>query len=167
MQKNVKVYFGFAALLTAILGTLSHFCYEWSGRLFLVGLVTPVSESIWEHCKLLFFPMALCCFYLVKKLHASFPSIGCALSAGNLIGCILIPVLYYTYTGVTGLHSTVVDVLIFLVSVLCAYYSAYRLILREKTGSYCSVYIILCILLAAAFFLFTYYPPKLPLFLAP
>ena len=41
-------------LCVSILGTLLHFTYRWSGR---NPLIAPVNESVWEHMKLLFFPM--------------------------------------------------------------------------------------------------------------
>ena len=33
-------------------GTLIHFLYGLSGEFFLVGLLAPVNESVWEHLKL-------------------------------------------------------------------------------------------------------------------
>ena len=41
-------------LSVSLLGTLLHFTYRWSGR---NPLIAPVNESVWEHMKLLFFPM--------------------------------------------------------------------------------------------------------------
>jgi len=35
-----------------ILGTLSHFFYDWSGQNIIVGMFCPVNESVWEHLKL-------------------------------------------------------------------------------------------------------------------
>ena len=34
-------------LFTSVLGTLSHFFYEWSGDSTFIGLVCPISESAW------------------------------------------------------------------------------------------------------------------------
>lgn len=36
---------------------LLHFVYDWSGEATIVGLFTPVNESVWEHLKLLFWPL--------------------------------------------------------------------------------------------------------------
>ena len=36
-------------LWTLMIGTLSHFFYQWSGENFFVGLLSPVNETIWEH----------------------------------------------------------------------------------------------------------------------
>lgn len=59
MQKKLLAFIIIGVLVTSVLGTLFHFTYDWSGQNFLVGLFTPVSESTWEHMKLLFFPMLL------------------------------------------------------------------------------------------------------------
>ena len=55
----LKRYTAAGILFTAVLGTLTHFCYQWSGENPLLALVVPVSESTWEHMKMLFFPMLL------------------------------------------------------------------------------------------------------------
>lgn len=38
-------------------GTLLHFLYGLSGEFFLVGLLAPVNESVWEHLKLALWPI--------------------------------------------------------------------------------------------------------------
>ena len=40
-------------------GTLIHFLYGLSGEFFLVGLLAPVNESVWEHLKLALWPTTL------------------------------------------------------------------------------------------------------------
>ena len=46
-------------LTAAVLGTLAHFAYRWSGGALLAGVFCAVNESVWEHMKLLFFPVFL------------------------------------------------------------------------------------------------------------
>lgn len=54
---NFQTYFGIGFVL--VLGTLSHFFFDWSGENRLVGIFAAVNESTWEHLKLLFFPALL------------------------------------------------------------------------------------------------------------
>ena len=63
--KNVSLwqFSGFAA--TALLGTLLHFLYDWTGQNVFAALVSGVNESTWEHMKLLYFPLFI--FALVQK----------------------------------------------------------------------------------------------------
>ncbi len=62
-------------LFVIVLGTLMHFMYNWSGKHPFAGLIAPVNESVWEHMKLLFFPMLLqvfgCC--AMKPIPAAYP----------------------------------------------------------------------------------------------
>ncbi len=59
MSKNYNKFVLFGIIFTFILGTLLHFVYEWSGSNVIVGIFSPVNESVWEHLKLLYFPMSL------------------------------------------------------------------------------------------------------------
>ena len=62
MQRNctqIKKWEIAEFIFIAIVGTLLHFVYDWSGQNPAVGIIAPVSESTWEHLKLLFFPFLL------------------------------------------------------------------------------------------------------------
>lgn len=52
-----------AFLLTALAGSALHFAYDLCPSP-LVGLFCPVSESVWEHLKLLYAPFLVCGFVL-------------------------------------------------------------------------------------------------------
>jgi hypothetical protein len=52
-----------------LVGTLSHFTYDWSNKNQIVGLFTAVNESTWEHIKLLIFPTILLMIF-------EYPSLG-------------------------------------------------------------------------------------------
>ena len=54
---RIKQFHIVGLLFTLLTGFLLHFVYEWSGDNPLVGLFSPVNESVWEHLKLLFFPI--------------------------------------------------------------------------------------------------------------
>ena len=58
-MKYAKLYFAAGLIFSAVLGTLSHFFYKWSGQNPVIALVSPVNESTWEHMKLVFFPILL------------------------------------------------------------------------------------------------------------
>lgn len=125
--KRLKSYTITGAFFVLILGTLSHFFYEWSGRNLIVGLFSPVNESIWEHMKLLFFPTLLYSLIAVPRLKSDYPCVTSAYLAGILIGTLMIPALYYTYTGILGHHIFVFDIAIFVLSVIIAFFAVYRL----------------------------------------
>lgn len=156
-----------AAILVSVLGTLAHFVYDWSGGNSLVGLFTPVSESTWEHMKLLFFPMLIVSGAVWLYLRKDYPCIGFSLLAGLLIGTALIPLLFYSYTGILGFTITAVDIAIFYISVITAFFIAYKnAVICPPTGKKILL-IAITVLTALAFFWFTYHPPALGIFADP
>lgn len=42
-----------------IMGILFHMAYDWSHQNFMVGLISPINESKWEHWKIVFWPVIL------------------------------------------------------------------------------------------------------------
>lgn len=54
---NIKKWQIFASIFCLILGTILHFTYEWFNYNVIVGLFSAINESVWEHLKLLFYPM--------------------------------------------------------------------------------------------------------------
>lgn len=150
-----------------IIGTLSHFVYEWSNENFLVGLFCPVNESTWEHMKLAFFPMLLFSAFLYRCFSSEFPCIIYSAPRGILWSTLLIPVLFYTYTGILGKNYFILDLLTFGISIA----QGFRIFFCDSTK--CSnscrfIFLwILIFLLAACFFVFSYMPPNIPLFQAP
>lgn len=166
-MKGLKSYMIKGAIFVSILGTILHFAYEWSGNNIIVGLFTPINESIWEHTKLIFFPMLIYSLYLKKKIGTQYPCISSAMTFGALFGVLLIIALYYTYSGIIGYNVSFVDISIFYISVIIAFYTAYRLTLSCSAERYNSVLQILQIILICLFITFTFSPPGIPLFINP
>lgn len=164
---SIRKYWIIGILFIGIVGTLSHFVFEWTGNHPLAGLFSPVSESIWEHIKLLFFPMLLYTFFLKAVWKSSQPCILYAMLAGNLLGCVIIPILYYSYSGILGFQITAIDIGIFYFSILIAFTTAYRLALSGKAVLWRYRLILITGILAVLFWVFTCQPPNLGLFLAP
>ena len=61
MQKknSILIFEIISTIFVMVLGTLLHFTYKWSNNNMLVGIFSPINESIWEHLKLMFFPMLI------------------------------------------------------------------------------------------------------------
>lgn len=166
-MSRLKRYTVIGIFFVILLGTLSHFLYDWSGKHVTVGLFTPVSESVWEHMKLLFFPMLLYSLFLIPRLRGDFPCLPSSLWAGLLAGTLAIPVLYYVYTRILGRDIFVLDLGTFLLSVLIAFRTSYRLSLSCRAKPF-GVILACCVcILLACFLWFTYHPPKAGLFADP
>ncbi len=154
-------------LLVSVFGSLLHFAYGASGENFLVGLVSPVNESTWEHMKLLFFPMLLYLLLALPRLKSSWPCVVSALPSGILAGAFLIPILFYTYSGVLGFHNLILDIAVFLVSTAAGFLIFYRRALNCRSERYSLTLNLLLMIIGGLFFLFTYFPPSIGLFVSP
>ncbi len=165
-KKGTYGIFGF--LFVGALGTLFHFVYEWSGNFAPLGLFFPINESIWEHLKLLYFPVLLWWFIdgrLRKGKHRVFASRMWAL---NLALC-FIPVAHYTYSGILGRRLDWVDIGLFFVADALYFVLAERFISKKKEEDEGEniLAVIAFFLWMFAFFLFTFLTPSLALFQNP
>lgn len=166
-MKKLKKYTFSGALFVLLTGTLSHFVYQWSGNNFIVGFFVPVSESTWEHMKLCFFPMLLYSFFMNHRLKYDFPCVTSGLLSGILLGTFLIPVMFYTYTGILGNHYLPFDIATFLASVLVTFVTVYRLALSCRLHAHTTWLAVAVFAMLLCFLVFTYFPPSLGLFHSP
>lgn len=158
MNKRYKKITGLGILWTLVLGTLSHFFYQWSHENMLVGLFSPVNESVWEHLKLLFFPALTYMLIEQKVMGKAMPGLFGKNLLGLLAGLLAMPLLFYGYTAFSGKSILWVDIGIFCVCVLLTFLLPYKLrnrqISKEAEGA---VRKILWILLAAFLFVSLYF----------
>lgn len=166
-MKYVKYYLAAGLIFTAVLGTLSHFFYGWSGQNPLIALFSPVSESTWEHMKLVFFPLLFWSLFAPSKVTDALPALRSALLAGGLAGTWSIPVLFYTYSGILGRNIAFIDIAIFYIAVLISFGLARKLCTSARMEDAGSVIGILTIIMVLAFFLFTFSAPRGGLFAVP
>ena len=165
-MKTLKWFCVIGVIVTVILGVLSHFVYEWTGENFFAGLFFPVNESTWEHMKLLFFPMFAYALFAGKKIEEQYPCIYNAMFTGILVGLALIPTLFYTYTGILGFNVDWLNIALFVISVLMAYYAVYRMA-QTCTGKDSKLLRYVMYAVVLAFMIFSVYPPELGLFVSP
>lgn len=154
-------------IFTSVLGTLSHFFWEWSDRSTLIALISPVNESTWEHMKLLFFPALLWSFLLPPAVRKTFPSMRAAVQLGGIAGTLCIPVLFYTYSGILGRTVTAADIAVFYISVIFAFTAAAKLNSANRIFDRQNAVYFLSALFAALFFFFTFNPPNIGIFQIP
>ena len=166
MKKNLFVIEFIGLTFTAVLGTILHFLYEWTGLKGL-AVISAVNESTWEHMKLVFVPYFI--FAVAQSFfNKDYNNFWFIKLIGILTSTISIPILFYTLTGSFGTLSAVVNIIIFFVSVFNGYFLEIYLfnkIKGKKWLEWISVAVIIAIFIL--FIIFTFYPPKIPLFLHP
>ena len=95
-------------------GTLLHFVYGWTGENRVVGLYAPVSESSWEHLKLLFTPFLIYTIAEYFWLGKQYRGYLLVRAEGVWLGMLTILSSFYTYQGILGFHCLPLDILTFL-----------------------------------------------------
>ena len=130
-------------------GTLLHFAYEWSGENTAVGIFSAVNEGIWEHLKLLFYPVLI---FSVFEYFAYAKSISAFVPA-RLIGTLL----------------GVVNIIIFVLSVFITFiYTAIAVKTKPKSAAVCTtISVLVVVLFIILFTAFTFNPPHINLFADP
>ncbi len=155
-------------LFTAALGTFLHFLFDLTGQNWIAGLFSAVNESIWEHMKLIFYPMFLFALAENRVWGKDIPQFWCIKLLGISLGLALIPVLYYTYTGILGTSADWFNIVIFFLTAAASYrletvlfQRGYACRLQSDTA------LVILWLFAAVFTLLTFRPPQIPLFQDP
>ena len=165
MQKknSILIFEIISTIFVMVLGTLLHFTYKWSGNNVIVGIFSPINESIWEHLKLMFFPMLIT--IIVGYLYKG-KDIDNYLSSkviGTIVMLSFTIVFYYTYSGILGTNYTGVDVSIFFIAVALGQYVSHKLMKTKFHGNNI-IAIITLLALLLCFVVFTFFPPNIALF---
>lgn len=169
MKSNIKKWCIVGTLFIILFGTLLHFVYEWSGNNPLVGIFGAVNESTWEHLKLLFWPALMYSIIEYIFVGKDFNNYITGKAISFYVGILLIITLFYTYTGIIGSNCLVIDISIFIISVIISQCIGYKIITSKSDVStnVNMISFIAIILLVLAFVVFTFNPPQIPLFKDP
>lgn len=154
-----------SALWIFLLTSILHFAYSFT-RFFPLSFISSVNESVWEHTKITFFAALFYDIFLYFRyfkgcnnfIFSLFPSLASII--------ITIPFLFYGYTGILGFNILIIDLAIAYVAALISQYILIHFCKSKKDYSSLKTFsIIMVIAMVIMFFLFTWYPPKLPLFI--
>ena len=155
-------------IFTGIMGVLLHFLYDLTGQNVFVAPFSAVNESIWEHMKLLFYPMFVFAIIESRFTGKDYKNFWCVKLIGIVLGILTIPVIYYTYNGAFGSSRDWVNIAIFFIAAAIIYFIETKLLNRGKPSCNrpLAAFSVLC-LIALIFIEFTFIPPHLPLFADP
>ncbi len=155
-------------VFSVAVGTLLHFLYAWSGEKIIFAPISAVNESTFEHMKILFSPLFI--FAIIQWFFwgRDCTNYWCIKLVGILVGTTLIPVLFYTYTGVFGASIDLINILIFFISSAIAFVVETKLFKSGRAFCLSPVlaFVLLCVI-AALFTIFTFAPPHIPIFKDP
>ena len=153
-------------ILELILGTLLHFIYEWSGNNAIIASFSAVNESVLEHLKLVFYNMLILVlieYYFVKNIANNYIE---AKAIGIFTAISFIVISFFTYTGIIGTNFFIIDILIFIISIILGEWTSYKLMKRKNESTIQTKILAggILIFLLSCFIIFTYVTPQVNLF---
>ena len=152
-----------------IIATPIHFLYELTGKIAIVGAITPVNESIGEHFKLATIPVILwwiISYYILKRnVDIDLKKWIFSGAISTLMMPIIITTFYYTYTGALGISSLVLDIFSLLLALIVGQYLAFQSYKKVRiTNIKFTLGILIIIIIIMCTIVFTFYPPHIPMF---
>lgn len=167
IDKNLKLNILISTILLFTIGSFLHFAYEFSNNNILVGLFTPVNESIFEHLKLSLYPIMFwwIIFFLLKKNKYSLDKNKWFLGAltSIIVSIILIPTIYYLLKCGIGIEQPIINIIILYISLLISQYIGFH-VYEYSANSNFLVSVIIITLISISFIILTIFSPKIPLF---
>lgn len=165
MEQKLKRSEIIGCLFVWIAGTLLHFVYDWTNQNQIIGLISPVNESVWEHLKLLLFPTIVYSVFQYFYVGREYLNYFTAKLLGILSGMLVIVIGFYGSLAIFGKPITWIDIALFLIGVAVSFIVSYQFMVKRNVSEgveILSFFILLLIIIL--FWAFTYYPPDFFLF---
>jgi len=148
-----------------VVGAAWHFFYSSTG-VQLIGLISPVNESVWEHSKMGTYPILIFSIIMGFYFKEQIPHFWAAQAIAIYSVPIIMIGLFYFYTFFTGHHILAIDISIFAICIALAQWLSYKLLtgqLNPVISPSVALASIAVLVLVTSYF--TYFPPKVHLFL--
>lgn len=116
-KKNKKWKCILMLLVTLVIGSLLHNVYVWFPNGF-TALIAPVNESLWEHTKIIFYPLLLAGFLCNREKN---PVAGAAWGLAAVIAGAGMLVTAYVYHRIFEQDSFVFDIVLFVATILLGF----------------------------------------------
>jgi len=164
-MKKLIIWEYVGALVIVLAGTLLHSLYHNTG-FWLLALISPVNESIWEHLKIGIWPVLLFAvieYPFIKDVAKNFVAAK-AVQAYATSAAVL--AIFYSYTFILGHNLLPLDILTFIIAVIIGQYLSYRILAAKELDevfdqiSTYAIYILIGVILYV-----TYFPPHYPMFM--
>jgi len=165
-KKSLLLFEIISTLFILTLGVILHFVFEWTNNNVFIGIFSAINESIWEHLKILFFPILITIVIGHFYFKNDIPNYLCIKTKGLLLALAFIVVFYYTYSGILGTHIAIIDICSFVfTTILCEYYTYKKIKLNTPCNN--TIAVIILLILVICFTIFTFNPPHIGIFKDP
>lgn len=150
------------------LGSCLHFVFEWSGNSLAVAVIGAVNESTWEHLKLAYWPSIAWTMLEFAWLRSTVENLAWAKAVGVATSLLCIVLGAFAIDRLLDSPVLAVHICLFAGSVSIGQAVSWSLLRygRRRPGTrLCGIFSL--VVLAIAFGVFTFRPPKLPLWRDP
>jgi hypothetical protein len=157
--KNPYQNIWFWILATVLLGTFWHFGYELFGKNFLAGMVFPINESVWEHQKIVYFPLLIA--GIVGYIKSKNTRLWLGTFMGVMIAMLAVFFGFYLYSAFVA-DSLLADIILYVLSIILGMYTAWWVVINLKSAQKFAVPAIVGLIIIAAVLVYlTINPTKL------
>ena len=119
-------------IIFTIMGSLLHFTYKKSGNNFFVGLFTPINESVFEHLKLVIFPIIIFSIFFYFFTEKRFNNIFFISFISICIACF--SVIFINYLGNIKLQFALLGVICLFLPMCAISYLKLRKLEEKQTS---------------------------------
>ena len=148
-------------IIEFLIGSVLHFVYD----IFpysVVALIAPVNESIFEHLKLVLYPMLLIDIILLLRNKKTYSLTS--MLVGIITGILSVVLIYYFYHNGLVIESLIVDIVLLFVGILLG--NVMMIIVdKHHWNMDWRINLIILVALIVLFSVWTFYPPDLPIFI--
>lgn len=120
---NVFIFW-LSVVIIFIIGSLSHFLYDWTHHNRIAGLFSAVNESTWEHIKIAL-TAAFLWGFVDGFIYGPDPNYFPAKFISLLVITLIIPTIFYSYRLFSKKSILLVDIALFYIAILFGQLSFY------------------------------------------
>ena len=172
-KPNLKLFI-YSCIISILIGVGLHFIYDLLNKPFIIGLFTPVNESIWEHLKLVLIPITTFgIFYniIYIKEQNKLYNLWYFITKSIILSMLIIIFGHYGYKFIFKEVPGLINIIIYILSMIVAFYIIYSNLKNNNSDNKINnknhIGIITLLIINILFIIFTIYPPQVELFKDP
>lgn len=146
-----------------LIGAILHFGYDIFPSAFM-AIIAPVNESIFEHLKLVLYPMLLIDIFLWYRYYHKDKRLLTPMLIGIVVGMMSVVLIYYFYHYGLGIDSLIADIILLFVAILIGNKVMLVANLHHWQIDERQV-IVLVLIMIILFSILTFLPPDIPIFI--
>ncbi len=167
-MKSIRAWEIAGLVFIVVVGGAWHFGWAWVGRPLALAWLFPVNESVWEHLKLVFFPMLLWFAVERPRLREEASNLLTARALELLAAFAVIVGGFYLYTAIAGRNFLTADIALFVAAVVLGQGLSAEVMAGRRVQPYVEAASAAVLVAAFALFVaFSYAPPRTGLFRDP